>query len=409
MNFDRLFHLDQLLANLGEQLAGLETALALAPAADKAPLKLRIRQLREEMQPFEQERDSLRSPTIPFGNMDATTVTTIRYPEGCEPLDSPFYVEVKDWGQCCQELQKPGGLVRIKSPQKMGKSSLLVRLLHKLEGLDCRSVLVDFGQASRDRLENPDIFIQWMCASLGRELRVPVPVMQCWDNIFGANDNATTYLGTHLLGQDEKPLVLAIDNFDRIFESQVITADLCGLLRGWHELAKSKPRWQRLRIVIAHSQDPYAQLDINQSPFNVGLPVQLEDLSAAQIQSLVDRHRLPWSAAEIEDLLALVGGQPYLVRLALYQRATQPIPWADFLAEAKTEAGIYGNYLRGQHQVLVQHPTLAEAMAGVVHSPEPIRVRSDLAFKLVSMGLVTRVGSEVQPRCQLYRDYWTQI
>ncbi|WP_445242689.1 AAA-like domain-containing protein [Microcoleus sp. S28C3] len=40
-----------------------------------------------------------------------------------------------------------------------------------------------------------------------------------------------------------------------------------------------------------------------------------------QVTNLVNRHRLNWSNQEICDLREMVGGHPYLVRVALYQVA----------------------------------------------------------------------------------------
>lgn len=88
----------------------------------------------------------------------------------------------------------------------------------------------------------------------------------------------------------------------------------CGLLRSWHERARSTPLWERFRLVPSHSQEPYLQKDINQSPFNVGLSVELGELPAAAVARLVALHGLPLSAGELEQLWQLVGDHPSLVR-----------------------------------------------------------------------------------------------
>ncbi len=59
---DRLAHLNQLLANLEEQLAGLEKALTLAPMEEKARLRLLVQEKQREMQPYQQERGKLLAP-----------------------------------------------------------------------------------------------------------------------------------------------------------------------------------------------------------------------------------------------------------------------------------------------------------------------------------------------------------
>ena len=37
---------------------------------------------------------------------------------------------------------------------------------------------------------------------------------------------------------------------------------------------------------------------------------------------------------------------------------------------------------------------------------EPVRLRSEISFKLDSQGLVSRIDNNVTPRCLLYKLYW---
>ncbi|MBD2664646.1 AAA-like domain-containing protein [Richelia sinica FACHB-800] len=56
-----------------------------------------------------------------------------------------------------------------------------------------------------------------------------------------------------------------------------------GLLRALHEEGKRREIWQKLRLVIVHSTEVYISLDINQSPFNVDLSVELPEFNNQQI------------------------------------------------------------------------------------------------------------------------------
>jgi AAA-like domain len=205
-----------------------------------------------------------------------------------------------------------------------------------------------------------------------------------------------------------QPLVIALDNFDRVFDYPDIETDFCGLLRGWHESAKVKHLWNNLRLIIVHSKESYTQKDINQSPFNVGLPIELDEFTPAQVQKLVDLHRLGWVGQECEQLMSLIGGHPYLVRAALYHITIGDMTLERFLKTAPTEEGIYNHYLMGHINALEKHPELGKGMKAVATSDGPVRLRSDEAFKLNSMGLVVRVGNDVKPRCLLYRQYFRE-
>ncbi|MFN5516564.1 MAG: AAA-like domain-containing protein [Cyanobacteriota bacterium] len=323
--------------------------------------------------------------------------------------DSDFYIAFPYENRCYQEIQKPGSLIRIKSPDKMGKSTLMARILAHSEKLSYRTVSLDLAQTNQRFFNDIDKFMQWFCASVGKPLEIRVKIEEYWDDIFGANDNSTDYFEKYLLQEDSSPLILAIDDFDRIFQYPDIETDLCGLLRGWHESSKTKKKWEKLRLIIVHSQESYAQRDINQSPFNVGLPIELEEFTSSQVEELVRRHGLNWQASDIQQLMSLIGGHPYLVRSALYSIATEGLSLTEFLRTAPTEAGIYGDYLRGHLKTLEDYPELGTAMKAVVNAEQPIRLRSEEGFKLDAMGLVVRVENNVKPRCELYRHYFKAL
>ena len=85
-----------------------------------------------------------------------------------------------------------------------------------------------------------------------------------------------------------------------------------------------------------------------QSQFNIGLPIELPELSQAQVQSLVQLHDLDWSEEQVERLMAMVGEHPYLVRRALYQIARGRMTLEELLQVDPTEARAYGAHLRRQ-------------------------------------------------------------
>jgi class 3 adenylate cyclase len=104
--------------------------------------------------------------------------------------------------------------------------------------------------------------------------------------------------------------------------------------------------------------------------------------------------------------MAMVGGHPHLVRLALYKIARQDITFEKLLADAPTETGIYADHLRLHLWNLEQHPELAQALKQVVETDTPVQLKSALAFKLNSMGLVHLQGNQVTIRYNLYRQYF---
>jgi hypothetical protein len=96
----------------------------------------------------------------------------------------------------------------------------------------------------------------------------------------------------YLLPSINSPLTLCLDEVDTVFNHPDIASDFFGLLRAWHEAAKNSDLWKKLRLVVVHSTEVYIPMNINQSPFNVGLPIELPEFNAGQVQDLAARHGL---------------------------------------------------------------------------------------------------------------------
>lgn len=102
----------------------------------------------------------------------------------------------------------------------------------------------------------------------------------------------------------------------------------------------------------------------------------------------------------------LIGGHPYLVRLAMYHIAREDITLNQLLEDATTETGLYGDHLRRHLWNLEKYPELLQAMKAVATASDTVRLPSALAFKLNSMGLVKMEGNDCTPRCKLYENYF---
>jgi len=331
-------------------------------------------------------------PELPEAQVDVASVYYVERP----PIES----------RCYETIVQPGSLIRIKAPKQMGKTTLMARILHQAGEQGYRTVPLSFQLADGKVFRDLDKFLRWFCASVGRRLRLPNQLNDYWDEIFGSKDNCTAYFEEYLLENIATPLVLGLDEVDVIFQYPEIAADFFALLRAWHEQAKSRDIWQKLRLVVVHSTEVYVPMEINQSPFNVGLPVELHPFTEQQVYDLARLHGLVGRAEDFAPLMAMVGGHPYLVRLALYHLARQDIVLEELLQTAPTEAGLYSDHLRRHLWNLQQNPELAAGMWQVVSATEPVRLESEVAFKLHSMGLVHLQGNEVTPRCDLYQQYF---
>ena len=340
------------------------------------------------------------SPPLPFASPEL--------PEGQVEQSSAFYVERPPIeARCYATIGKPGALIRIKAPRQMGKTSLMARILAQADKLGYLTVPLSFQLADAAVFSDLDKFLQWFCASVSWQLELPDKLTEYWNNSIGSKMSCTTYFERYIFPAIVGPLALGLDEVDLVFTYPEIAADFFGLLRAWHEYGRSREAWKRLRLVVVHSTEVYVPLNMNQSPFNVGLPIELPEFSPEQVQDLAQRHQLNWHHTQVQQLMTMVGGHPFLVRLALYHLAQQEMTLSELLSAAPTEAGLYSDHLRRHLWNLEKYPELAVAMK-VVSATSQVRLEAVQAFKLHSMGLVHRQGNDVTPRCELYRQYFKE-
>lgn len=350
---------------------------------------------------------------------------SLQFPSGPVPLNSPFYIdrppiEALAYG----EIDKPGSVTRIKAPQKMGKSSLILRILNHAAELEYRTVNLDFQQVEEAVLTDLNKLLRWLCANVTRQLRLPSMLDEYWDEDIGSKISCTLYFQEYILAEKETPLVLVLNEVNRIFEYPKIAKEFLPLLRSWHEEAKQEETMQKLRLVVSHSTEIYVPLNINQSPFNVGLPIKLSNFTLEQVRDLSSRYQISGQdsidysvsargtgqnqlkESETEKLMATVGGHPYLVQLAFYYLYQQKLTVDMLLQNASTESGIYRNHLRSHWGILEKQPEMMTALKQVVNANNPVVLKPLLAYKLESMGLITIEGNNCLPSCELYRLYF---
>lgn len=351
----------------------------------------------------------LQLPPVPEPSQSPEII--LEFPSGPVPLNSRFYVERPPIESlACQEVCNPGCVIRIQAPRQMGKSSLIVRILAHAEQAGYHAVSLDLRQADDAILTDLDKFLRWFCANISRQLRLKPCLEDYWDEEMGSKICCTLYLQAYLLEQLKTPVVLVFNEVNRLFEYPHVAQEFLPLLRSWHEEAKHVKAFQKLRLLVAYSTEVYVPLHIEQSPFNVGLPLKLPHFNLNQVQELAQRHNLNWSGdSQAQNLVAMVGGHPYLIRLALYHLRTQNITLKQLLQEAPTISGIYNNHLQNYLLILQNEPGLAKALHQVMTAKDSVRLAPILAYYLDGMGLVNLRGNEVIASCDLYRLYFKEL
>lgn len=329
-------------------------------------------------------------------------------------VDSPFYIyRAPAERLCVREVLQPGALIRIKAPRQFGKTSLAARIVSQSQEAGFRTALISLELADRGVFSSLDQFLRWLCAMVTRSLEMPNRLQDYWSDLFGSSYSCNDYFESYILPADGRPLLLVLDEVDQVFAHEAIAADFFGMLRSWYERSRhgtvGSELWQQLRLVIVHSTEAYLPIKLNQSPFNVGLLIELSGFSEAQIHELAHRYGLTPSEEYTRELMALLGGNPYLTQLALFHLSCQTVSLVDLPKSAIAPQGIFNSHLRRLLGFLEEEPKLKSALQRVVQSPDGAEIYPTDAVKLQGMGLIRFQGAAAVAASQLYQEYFAHV
>lgn len=383
----------------------------------KKNVRFVLNQLSEDSLPSESRSVGLPDLHSPVQDLLSTEVTTtqVAFPSVGLAVNSSFYMpRPPAEAQAFGELDRPGGLLRIKAPSNTGKTSLLLRALAHAREQGARTVLLNIQEADTAILEDLGRFLRWFCRNVAQQLGVENRLDDYWDDEIGHKVSCKIYFREYLLAQIAAPVVLALDEVDQLFDHPELVQEFLPMLRAWHEEAMELKVWQKLRMALAYSTEVYVPLKISQSPFNIGLSIQLPVLTFDQVQALVERYDLPAEKRvkpeQLKALYELVSGHPYLIQLALYHLSEREGTLGNMLDYAHTQSGIYSAHLRRHLEIIQRQSPLKNAFADVLKDFElGAEVDTLMAYQLERMGLVRLSGNAAIVSSALYYRYFKPL
>ncbi|MDJ0619174.1 MAG: AAA-like domain-containing protein [Calothrix sp. MO_192.B10] len=230
----------------------------------------------------------------------------LEIPEGTMKLKSAFYVERKADKIALNMIVQQGVTIFIKGLRQVGKSSLLNRIIKMARNQNKRVLFIDFQLFGKADLSSDEVFLSQFCSWLSEELEIEDRVDQYWQKNISNIQRCTRYVSRYILKELDSPLVLVIDEMDKIFGTP-FSNDFFGMLRNWHNSRAMSEIWNHLDLILVTSTEPYQLIDdLNQSPFNVGQVIELEDFTSEQVAELNRRHGLPFNTSAEMELMTLL-------------------------------------------------------------------------------------------------------
>jgi serine/threonine protein kinase len=327
---------------------------------------------------------------------------------GAVPLDSGFYVVRATDEKFRTAITRQDSIVLVKGARQVGKTSLLARGLDQARQSGAMVVLTDLQNISADSLASVEKLLLTFADSFADQLDLNVFPSEVWKPNRSPVTNFEQYLRREVLVNVMAPIVWGLDEVDRLFTC-AFGSEIFGLFRSWHNKRALDPAgpWRRLTLAIAYATEAHLFItDLNQSPFNVGTRLMLEDFTFDQVDEINKRYGSPLKEdAQVARYFRLVSGHPYLVRRGLYEMVTNNLDLPALEAQSDHDEGPFGDHLRRMLFSLSQDRDLCEIVRGLLQD-KPCTTPEGF-YRLRSAGLVLGDSArDARLRCQLYATYF---
>jgi hypothetical protein len=327
------------------------------------------------------------------------------------PFDPKWHIVRDEEQEALRYLSVPGTPAVIWGPRTAGKSWLVQRLIARLRsepGGPRHIVEIDLARYEPDVRDSLDRLLKRIATRLVDALGLDRDlVRQAWDPDFdeAPGDRMDRLIEKSIFPRINGQLVLAIERADAIWGYQTQDS-FFPLVRAWAGMATGEP-WSRLRLLLAVSTTP-ARLahGRHNSPFNIVPPVDLRNLSIGQVLELLRLYRLRDAPmADIEGLMELTSGHPYLVRLALFESAVRQRSLAEVLADIGLDSP-FGWHLQG-YRTWLEDQGLVPSLCGALNDPKT-RLTPEAEDALHRAGLIVWRDNEQSYACRypLYARYF---
>lgn len=330
---------------------------------------------------------------------------------GAELLWSPFYMERQQDGLLGDAIRKRESTILLKGPRHSGKSSLLARGLNAARQTGGKVVCTDFDLLNADQLHSMHSLYRAFAGSLSQQCGGESP-KGLWKTSCTPAENLEFYL-RRLFRKRDYNLVWALDGVDALVGCG-FHEDVFAMFRAWHNARANEPDgpWNYLTLILTYSTEASLLISSEElSPFNVARPILIGDFSQAELRALNDRYDSPLSESDEDRLFALVGGHPFLTRLALFEVKSGRSDLAEIERTAGLDGGLFRPYLEEIRHTL-RHDTEYRSLVAAVTAGKPIvssPVINRCFQRLRSAGVLKgECAEQAQFRCHLYGRHFAR-
>jgi len=330
-------------------------------------------------------------------------------PGGAMDVDSRFYIRRAADEEVLNEVARARGLVTVMGPRQTGKTSLILQTYVNVRRVETRlrPVFVDFQALHNRDFKSLDTIWCAIAVKMQEQLTLDGWGEEKWVKKANFDRNFCGFLDGFVFATDTTPVLLCLDEVDRVFSSP-LKSDFFSSVRAFYNRSAYDQALKKMRWLLSTSSEPSFFIeDLNQSPFNIGLRVNLNTFTAEETAEFAGRHGVAADAPMLERIQEYTGGRPFLVHLFLYHMALHPESLERFFDGQSAGGGIFLDHMNHYLKQFQKEPDLRSAMKKVMAGKGCDDVR--MTDRLEAAGLARRDPAlKLVCHCRLYKDYFSK-
>jgi hypothetical protein len=321
------------------------------------------------------------------------------------------------------ELCRKSVFAYILTARQLGKSSLMMRTVERLNSEGIRTVIIDLT-AIGVKVTTEEWYLG-LLAAIEDQLLLNTSVITWWQEHahLGMTQRLTMFFEEVLLVEITGPVVVFVDEIDTTLNLN-FTDDFFAAIRYFYNARAMRPEFKRLSFVLIGVATPGDLVrDPQRTPFNVGQRVSLTDFTFDEALPLADGFRLPPDEARqvLKWVLSWTSGHPYLTqRLCRAIAEEERIEWSEAEVARVVANTFFGeksrmdNNLQFVRDMLTKRASDVEGVLttyrDILRAKTPVRDEEQSLVKshLKLSGVVRRESGTLQPRNLIYRTVFDE-